>query len=362
MHYLIPGVNNPSGYQGVDFCWALQAHADRIVTCITNSHGCLTSGADMLVKLWTYSGEPLGVLVQSVPVGRRNQKWELMLDAEAIMRREDEELDEIIEAVDELVADPEKPNILDMDFSAMEPGANAEDFTRSELRQRIEQSSAKLGINFPVEGEENDEDAENVHSLAGSKSLEHALHELRSTHVEEHTVSIVARREESEMTRKRREKKFEDTSKKYEKLAGMKVGPPGTDSGVLDRDIDLKEIAAMTSKAHGHGAEGASAEPSEVETSHGPAATNYLDEGSSVDFNDLQSLVSSLGLPGSVYGIGASINNSIHQAAQKGRRTKEIAKTCKKYENWAALENALRSSTKEVQGGLPPRTSKSKRA
>jgi len=354
VRYLVTGTNNPSGNHGVDFCWALQAHGDRIVTCLTNEHGCLTSGADMLVKMWSFTGEPLGVLVQSVPVGRRNQKWELMLDAEGIMKREKEELDEIIEQVEELAQDPELPNIYDMDFANMEPGANAEDFTRSELRQRIGQTSAKLGIHFPVEGEEADSDEEHIKSVAGGKSLSSALHELRSTRVKQDAeINIQARREESDMTRKRREKKFEETSRKYEKLAGMRVGPPGSDSGVLDRDVDLKEIRALA----GHGVNTSAEEQSEARDSVAQEPSQDLGE-SSVNFDDLASLVSSLGVPGSVQGVGESINNQIGSFSQKGKRTQQIAKTCKKYDNWSKLEQALEASTKKLRGGVPPRPPK----
>ena len=120
--------NDAYAYQGVDFCWALQAHSDRIASCVVTKHGCVTSGADLLVKMWTYDGMPLGVLLQSVPVTSAPRRGSDP-DAEA-MKQEDEELDDIIE-VQELVEDPEKPNIHDMDFTAMEPGAGAEEFTRS---------------------------------------------------------------------------------------------------------------------------------------------------------------------------------------------------------------------------------------
>jgi WD40 repeat protein len=356
--YLVTGTNNPAGNHGVDFCWALQAHGDRIVSCLTNLHGCVTSGADMLVKMWTFGGEPLGVLMQSVPVGQRSQKWELMIDAEAIMKREDEELDMIIEQVEELTEDPELPNIYDMDFSAMEPGANAEDFTRSELRQRIGQTSTKLGIHFPVEGEDQDSEEEDIRSIAGGKSLSSALHELRSTRAKENKMSIQERREESDMTRKRREKKFEETSRKYEKLAGMHVGPPGSDSGVLDKDVDLKEIQALA----GHGVDTSVEEQSEAKSNVSVAETSNQDLGeSSVNFDDLASLVSSLGLPGSVQGVGDSINNQIGTFSQKGKRTQDIAKTCKKYDNWSKLEQALDASTKKVRSGVPPRPPKAPR-
>ncbi len=102
VRYLVTGVNHPNSYQGVDFRWSLQAHDDRIVDMLCTSQGCVTSGADMLVKMWAYDGEPLGVLMQSVPVGRRNKRWDLLLDAAGYMQAEDDELDAIIEEVEDL--------------------------------------------------------------------------------------------------------------------------------------------------------------------------------------------------------------------------------------------------------------------
>ena len=346
--YLIPGSNHPSGYHGVDFKWALQAHGDRIVTCLSTQHGCVTSGADMLVKMWTFGGEPLGVLMQSVPVGRRSQKWHLMLDAEAIMRQEDQELDEIIEQVEELAENPELPNIYGMDFATMEPGANAEDFTRSDLRQRIEQTTSKLGINFPVEGEDIDQEEEDLSHLQGSKTLERALHELRSTHVEEKNHDV--RREESEMTRKRREKKFEETSRKYEKRAGMRVGPPGTDSGVLDRDIDLHELDVLTEHKGQNGEDVNEGEAKSL-VQESSVKSKLGESTSSVNFEDLQSLISSIGLPSSVHGVGEALNEQIKRAAQKGARTQSIAEKCNKYDNWKRLELAMEASSKKSSGG-----------
>ena len=153
LHYGVAALGDSASYMGVDFKWAVQAHDDRIVTCLATPDGCLTSGADKLVKMWTMDGLPLGVLMQSVPVGSRSQKWNLILDAENIMADFEGELDEIIETVGEVEHSEDKPDIYNMDFATMEPGANAEDFTRSDLRQRIEQTSSNLGIHFPTEGQ-----------------------------------------------------------------------------------------------------------------------------------------------------------------------------------------------------------------
>ena len=140
----------------------------------------------------------------------------------------------------------------------MEPGPNAEDFTRSELRQRIEQTSANLGIDFPVEGQSDDEDIFddmdkmiNMNETKEEKikhNRSNALLEIRSTHSKDTHKGFVID-EETDMARKRREKKYSETSQKYAKLGGMLVGPPGTNNGVLDPDIDIHEINALA----GHG-------------------------------------------------------------------------------------------------------------
>lgn len=331
--------NDAYAYQGVDFCWALQAHGDRIASCVVTKHGCVTSGADLLVKMWTYDGMPLGVLLQSVPVTKRSQTWDLVLDAEAIMKREDEELDDIIGEVQDLVDDPDKPDIHNMDFAAMEPGAGAEEFTRSELRQRIDETSNKLGINFPTEGEEivkvmgetdpDDPDIGSIDSMGRVKTLDNALTELRSYH----SASEYKPKgpDKTEMQLKMELKKYRQIARKFEKRGGMLVGPPGSDSGVINHDIEEEEEVQIS--------------PEDGGDSNAPPKTGVKAEASlaesSVDFTDLASLASSLGLPGSVKNVGDSLSQSIAKAAQKGKRTQVIKEKCNRYKGWAALEEAL---------------------
>jgi hypothetical protein len=62
--YLLGRTNDSSSYQGVKFNWSIEAHSACILCCRAAPDGVLTSGADKLVKMWSFAGEPLGVLMQ----------------------------------------------------------------------------------------------------------------------------------------------------------------------------------------------------------------------------------------------------------------------------------------------------------
>ena len=121
-------------YLGIDFCWAIEAHLERILCCISTSHGVLSSSSDQLVKMWSFDGRPIGELLASIPTGVRSKSWRLDVDVLAIMEKEDEELDRILAMVDDVACNPERPEIETADFSGLDPGPNAADFTLSELR------------------------------------------------------------------------------------------------------------------------------------------------------------------------------------------------------------------------------------
>ena len=279
----------------------------------------------------------------------------LILDAEGIMQREDEELDEIINEVKVLAEDAEKPDIYNMDFTSMEPGAGAEDFTRSELRQRIDETSNKLGIHFPTEGEDitrhtgefdpNDPDIGSVSSQGKVKTLDKALTELRSYH----TASEYKPKgpDKSEMQEKMEAKKYQEISRRFAKKGGMLVGPPGTDSGVINHDIDLDDVDIVEGKqqtdqrplrtrARARARRGrGQGKGHQVMPVHHSARYHGFRR-----FYDLF-LASSLGLPSSVKHVGASLQNSIDKAGKSGARSVAIKKKCDRYSNWAALERAL---------------------
>lgn len=50
-------------YLGIDFCWTLNAHLERVLSCNCTTYGLFTSSSDQLVKLWSTDGRPLGTLI-----------------------------------------------------------------------------------------------------------------------------------------------------------------------------------------------------------------------------------------------------------------------------------------------------------
>lgn len=62
--YLLGRASDATSYQGVKFNWSIEAHSASILCCTAVPDGVLTSGADKLVKMWSFSGHPLGVLIQ----------------------------------------------------------------------------------------------------------------------------------------------------------------------------------------------------------------------------------------------------------------------------------------------------------
>lgn len=61
--YLLGRANDATSYQGVKFNWSIEAHSVCILCCRVAPDGVLTSGADKLVKMWSFTGQPLGELI-----------------------------------------------------------------------------------------------------------------------------------------------------------------------------------------------------------------------------------------------------------------------------------------------------------
>ena len=146
--------NDATSYIGVKFNWSIEAHNACIINCKAIPDGVLTSAADKLVKMWSFDGLPLGVLIQSVPIGMKSRLWFLKIDVEPAMIRESLELDNVINKVHELVINTHKPELDEFDFYGIEPGENSTTFSRSELRQRIEKTSVILGVDFSINSSE----------------------------------------------------------------------------------------------------------------------------------------------------------------------------------------------------------------
>lgn len=178
----------------VKFNWMILAHSESILYCACSKEGVMTSATDNLVKMWTFQGRPVGILLHSVPVGVRSQSWDLNLDIESIMRKEDEELDRIL---NEVKAVEESNDGQSKNFNTSMDEVTAQ-FSHSSLRKRIELSGKILGLDFYGNQSENlaiEESEENSLSLPGisedmslsevSKTSRCALEELKdaySTH------------------------------------------------------------------------------------------------------------------------------------------------------------------------------------
>ena len=228
---------------GVKFCWHVVAHEERIITIKFTTHGVLTASADCMVKMWSDQGEPIGELLQNIPVGARNPAWNMELDVVEKMRREDEELAGILEEVDELAKDEDLPDITKMDFSGLEPGAESAEFSRSQLRQRIEKTSQILGISFPIEDRKSvgkflsdiNDDTSTVSGMSstiassvkemkakniGKKGISDALVEIKS---KDRSHKVEKKKVYTDMQQKMQMMKMYNIADKYEEKAGTKL-------------------------------------------------------------------------------------------------------------------------------------------
>lgn len=324
--YLLNKHKNAMAYLGVDFLWTIQAHDDRIITCRCTEHGILTSAADMLVKMWTFEGSPVGVLLQNVPVGVPARHWKLAIDVDTIRENEEQELDEIIENVGEIVEDPDKPDIENMDFLGMEPGVNAAEFTYSELRQRIEETSKKLGIDFPIDKGETvkleEESSIDFGSIAsGSKSQSAALHEIKSP---EGAVDYNAKFNKlTGLQQKQKLQKKYDIVKLYEQKAGMRVADDGEKGGgslIPEEELgNLNEILSLSS---------------EVED------RRQKDAMVNADMYSFATVSMTLPKSNKKKTKGGQLQSTKLEAS--GIRAETLKRTCKKFESYDKLEAAMR--------------------
>jgi len=337
---------------GVNFVWGVTAHNDRCVFGHAVSYGVITSATDKLVKMWTHDGLPIGCLLQSVPIGVKNRGWELALDVEGIMKKEEEEMAVLMVEVKKTIEDENKPNLDEVDFSGMEPGKGSAPFNRSMLRQRIHQTSKLLGLKFAVEDGPDPipDDAsytgsfdgmsfadslatESVTSTVVSKTLRQALNELKSTDVA--LDASVKGQLLTAVQSRRKEAKVAAVAKKYE--ANRKYKLPA-----------IKRIEGEESDMLG------SRPPDSTEQ-----ATKYsLDEVLGIApekkaASPTPSVVSVIPVTKSKRRVTVAVSPKKHKRTVEQPRGSTIQRRCGKYDSFDKLEQTLNIDMKKV---LSPRT------
>jgi WD40 repeat protein len=347
--YVLARPGDAMSYLGVRFRWSIYAHTDRIINCTTTPNGVLTSAADRLVKMWDFAGNPLGTLLQSVPIGSRSKTWDLVLDVATIIEKENQELDEIIEQVSELARTGDKPDIYSMDFTGMQLGAESANFSQSVLRQRIELTSKILGIDFPTTGQSkpSGDDAYSVDlsSVAGSvssgggKSLADALSEIKSTEsgvdYEFKTKSM------SYIQQRRKANKLENLSKMYEEKSGVRLNTASKEISIWEDDDNNNNKSVDFDKL--------------LSTAANPGAprddASINDDLYSVD--NIKERRASAEQRHSAHKSASvsKIAESIQKAHERGPRTMSMLKSCRKYKAFGALDEAIHTEgvVKKVQ-------------
>jgi len=332
--FLLAHKNNHNSYLGVRFKWALYAHTDRIINCTCTKEGILTSGADRLVKMWTYDGIAIGTLLQSVPIGTRSKSWDLVIDVKSIIAKENKELDEIIQQVSKLAEKDDNPNIHELDFSGMELGAESANFSQSVLRQRIDRTATNLGLNFPSMSKSNLEtklldDEFTVQTLtssvsAGSKSLINALKEIKSAETD--IDWDLRHKAMTYVQQRRRATKLEILSKAYEEKSGVQLNMKKKQTTiVVEKEAKDKDFAELSHSAA---------------TDH----STVNDELYSLDsLNKIDNIVSTR----KDSHVNGKIAESMKKAHDKGIRTISMLKSCRKYTTFDKLDEAINDVTDE---------------
>jgi len=326
-NFLLAHKNNHNSYLGVRFKWALYAHSDRIVNCTCTKEGILTSGADRLVKMWTYDGIAIGTLLQSVPIGTRSKSWDLVIDVKSIIAKENEELNEIIKQVTELSEKDDNPNILELDFSGMELGAESANFSQSVLRQRIDRTSTNLGLNFPSMSKSNVEmklldDEFTVQTLtssvsAGSKSLINALKEIKSADTD--IDWDLRHKAMTYVQQRRRATKLEILSKAYEEKSGVQLNIKKKHTSiVVEKEAKDKDFA---------------------ELSHS-AATDHSTVNDELYSLDSLNKMDNMSIKKDFH-VNGKLAESMKKAHDNGIRTMSMLKSCRKYTTFDKLDQAI---------------------
>jgi hypothetical protein len=69
--------------------WGIQAHRETIIYCKSTPYGILTSSTDNKVKMWHVTGTEVGSLLSCAAAGQRSALWDLKLDIDSIMQKEE---------------------------------------------------------------------------------------------------------------------------------------------------------------------------------------------------------------------------------------------------------------------------------
>ena len=139
----------------VKFRWALQGHNETIIACVMSADGILTSSTDSLVKMWTFDGILIGILLHNILTGVKSLHWNISIDLDAVRAQEELELDHLMDQLHQIQEEKkrEKKEIGDkedfeFELSETESAVAEAKFSRSTLRKRIDMSSKILGLDF----------------------------------------------------------------------------------------------------------------------------------------------------------------------------------------------------------------------
>lgn len=137
-----------TAYLGVKFNWAVEAHEACMLHIRVAPESVLTSATDCLVRMWSHEGVYMGVLIESIPEGVKSYQWLFEADVQGAIEKETAQVSDLVDKVQTLLHDTEKPELESNDFYGLSKGQEAPEFTQSELRKRISETSAILGVAF----------------------------------------------------------------------------------------------------------------------------------------------------------------------------------------------------------------------
>ena len=179
--------------------WGIQAHRETVIYCRSTPYGILTSSTDNKVKMWDIHGTEVGSLMSCAPTGKRSIDWDIKLNIENIMEKEEKQLDAMLDQVKQYDDEVSNVDLAELSDHASSNGSVVGDekksrFSRTSLRKRIEMSSRLLGLDFTCDQIAAMEDASDTDSVSvsvnddssavssTSKSTKNALDEARNIH------------------------------------------------------------------------------------------------------------------------------------------------------------------------------------